>query len=304
MPTMSPEDVRVATVASPAGERVRPDLPDTPARRLRDAAEAVATVSWWGRPVSDRMAALGLDRLAAYVWGRAAPMGEPTAAVVVAAFGVFEPRVVTSGYESGRAGASRADVLAAREDGVIETLGRLLGDADVSRAVFLLRQAVDPLSRDLAGRPLFAGQLSLGWPADQLGQLWHGCTLLREYRGDVHVAANVAAGLSGVEMSLLTERWIGWAPTEYASTRGWTAEAMVAADAALATRGLVVAGQLTEEGRLLRNRIESQTDSALQPAVDALGSGVGELVELLSGWSAALVAAGSAPADPYKRLTG
>src|SRR5215213_8865104 len=53
-----PEHVRVAAVASCAVERVRPNLPDTPARRLRDAAEVIATLSWWGKPVNDRMAAL------------------------------------------------------------------------------------------------------------------------------------------------------------------------------------------------------------------------------------------------------
>jgi len=267
MRTMSPEHVRVAAVASCAVERVRPNLPDTPARRLRDAAEVIATLSWWGNPVNDRMAALGLDLASAYVWGRAAPMEEPVPAVVVAAFGVFEPHRLTSWYEAGRAGASRADVLTAREDGVVETLRVVLGGADVSRAVSLLRQAVDPLSRDLAGRPLFAGQLSLGWPADPLGHLWHGCTLLREYRGDVHVAANVAAGLSGVRMSLLTEYWVGWAPTEYAATRGWSAEAMDAADAALAARGLVV------EGRLPRRDGCCVTGSSRRPTRAQAGGG-------------------------------
>jgi len=303
MRTMSPEHVRVAAVASCAVERVRPNLPDTPARRLRDAAEVIATLSWWGKPVNDRMAALGLDFASAYVWGRAAPMGEPVPAVVVAAFGVFEPHRLTSWYEAGRAGASRADVLTAREDGVVETLRVVLGGADVSRAVSLLRQAVDPLSRDLAGRPLFAGQLSLGWPADPLGHLWHGCTLLREYRGDVHVAANVAAGLSGVQMSLLTEYWVGWAPTEYAATRGWSVEAMDAADAALAARGLVV------EGRLPRRDGCCLTGSSRRPTRAQAGGGdarpdLEELVELLTGWSEAIVAAGSAPADLYKRFTG
>jgi len=297
-------DARAVFLVPPAEERTAPALPDTPARRLRDAAEAIATVSWWGKPVNDRLAALGLDFLTGYVWGRTAPMGEPVPAVVVAAFGVFEPGALTSWYEHGRAAASREDVLAAREEGVVETLRDVLGDTDVRRAVTLLRHALDPLSYDLAGRPLFAGQLWLGWPADPLAQLWHGCTLLREYRGDVHIAANVAAGLSGVQMNLLTEYWIGWAPTDYAGTRGWAPEVMSAADAELAARGLVAGGRLTEEGRRLRDRIEERTDAALQPAIDVLGPDVEELVGLLSTWTEAILAAGSAPPDLYKRISG
>ncbi|SNS12595.1 hypothetical protein SAMN04488107_1491 [Geodermatophilus saharensis] len=55
----------------PATERPAAGIPDTPGRRLRDAAEPIATISWWGRPVNDRLAALGPDFLTGYVWGRA-----------------------------------------------------------------------------------------------------------------------------------------------------------------------------------------------------------------------------------------
>ncbi|WP_448627774.1 SCO6745 family protein [Geodermatophilus sp. URMC 64] len=297
-------EAKAIFLVPPAEERTPPPLPDTPARRLRDAAEAIATVSWWGPPVNERLAALGLDFITGYVWGRTAPMGEPVPQVVVAAFGVFETAVLTSWYEEGRAKASRADVLAAREEGVVETLRAVLGDADVTEAVGLLRAATDVCAADLAGRPLFAGQVSLPWPADPLGQLWHACTLLREYRGDVHIAANVAAGISGVQMNLLTEYWIGWAPTAYAGTRGWAPEVMAAADAELAARGLVADGRLTEEGRRLRDGIEQRTDAALRPALDAVGPELDGLIRQLEEWSDAVVAAGVAPPDLYKRVSG
>ena len=49
-----------------APERPAAGVPGTPGRRLRDAAEPIATISWWGRPVNDRLAALGLDFLTGY----------------------------------------------------------------------------------------------------------------------------------------------------------------------------------------------------------------------------------------------
>ena len=45
-------------LSPPDAERPPSGVPDSPSRRLRDAAEPIATVSWWGRPVNDRLAAL------------------------------------------------------------------------------------------------------------------------------------------------------------------------------------------------------------------------------------------------------
>jgi helix-turn-helix protein len=287
-----------------APERPAAGLPDTPGRRLRDAAEPIATISWWGRPVNDRLAALGLDFLTGYVWGRAAPMGEPAPMVVVAAFGVFEPGMVTGLYEQARATADRTAVLAAREQGVVEALRELLPDADVTGAVDLLRRGTDAAAAHVAGRPLFAGQLSLPWPADPLGRLWHAATLLREYRGDAHQAANVAAGLTAVQMNLLTEYWVGWEHGAYAGTRGWSPEAMAEADTGLARRGLVADGRLTAGGRALRDDVEARTEAAMEPVLAAIGPDLPDLTRQLDAWSAAVVAGGAAPPDVYKRISG
>lgn len=295
---------RTVFLAPPDAPRATPRLPDTPARRLRDAAEPIATIGYWSRGVNERYAALGLNFLTGYVWGRAAPMGEPTAPVVVAAFGVFEPGLIGALYDEARGLAAREQVLAAREEGSLESLRRLLPDADVAEAAEQLRRGVEAVAGDLAGRPLFAGLVSLPWPADPLGQLWHAAGLLREYRGDVHQAANVAAGLSGLQMNLMTELWVGWEPTSYAATRGWSPEAMAAATTGLAERGLVADGGLTDEGRRVRADIEEQTEAALAPVVDAIGPGLPELTRRLDEWSDRITAGGEAPLDPYKRISG
>jgi len=297
-------EARTIFLSPPTEPRGPSGVTDSPSRRLRDAVEPIATISFWGTEVHDRLGSLGLDFLTGYVWARAAPMGEPTAPVVVAAFGVFEPSLITGLYEQARAIASRKDVLAAREEGSVAALDRLLHGADVTGAVALLRHATDRIVHDVAGRPLFAGLVSLEWPADPFGQLWHAASLLREFRGDVHQAANVAAGLSGVQMNLLTEYWVGWEPTAYAGTRAWAPEVMAAADADLVARGLVAGGRLTVEGRRVRDLIEEQTDAAMQPVVDALGPDLDDLVRQLDDWSAQIIAGGEAPPDPYKRISG
>ncbi|MGY1607724.1 helix-turn-helix domain-containing protein [Geodermatophilus sp. SYSU D00700] len=134
--------------------------------------------------------------------------------------------------------------------------------------------------------------------------MWHAATLLREFRGDTHQAANLAAGLTAVEMNLLTEYWVGWEHTAYAGTRGWSAEAMAEADADLQGRGLVADDRLTEEGRRLRDDVEARTEAAMEPVLAAIGSDLPELTRQLDAWSAAIVAGGAAPPDPYKRISG
>jgi hypothetical protein len=281
-----------------------PRLPQTPARRLRDAMEPIATVHFWCARTNELLADLGLDFLTGYAWSRAAPLGEPAATVVSAAMGVFEPGLVRDLYEKARATARRDDVLEAREGGTVETLEELLGGEPVHDAVAALRRAVEALAPHVVGRPLFAGMLSLPWPESPLGQLWHAAATLREYRGDVHQAANVSAGLSAVQMNLLTEYWVGWPRTQYAATRGWSPEAMEDGDAGLSSRGLVADGALTDEGRRLREDVEARTEAAMAPAVEAVGAGLDDLVHRLDAWASKIIAARAAPADPYKRVSG
>ena len=61
--------------------------------------------------------ALGVDFVPGYVWGRAAALGTPTAALVAATFGVFDPGLIGAVYEAGAAAVDREDILAARADG-------------------------------------------------------------------------------------------------------------------------------------------------------------------------------------------
>src|ERR1700728_2841210 len=82
-------DDAVATLASP--RPAGPPLPEVlgpggPARRLRDAGEPLAMHALWNRRTNECLAALGLDFLTGYVWGRAASLGEPSPAGVAAGF--------------------------------------------------------------------------------------------------------------------------------------------------------------------------------------------------------------------------
>jgi hypothetical protein len=280
-----------------------PPTAASPARSLRDAAEPIATLSWWGRPVYDRQAALGLNFLTGYVWGRGSALGEPAGSVVAAAFGVFEPGLVVSLYDEARSLATHDQIRQTLQDGVVEAMTTVqTDDTGLDSTVDLLRRAV--AATDGFGRPLTAGLLALPWPAEPWAQLWHGCAILREFRGDSHLAACVAAGVDGVSANILTERMVGWEPLAYTATRGWSPEAMRASTERLSDQGLLTETGLSDEGQRFRDGIEQVTEAAMQPVVEALGDDLERLIDALQGWSDAVIAHGWFPPDPYKRASG
>jgi hypothetical protein len=275
----------------------------SPARRLRDAIEPIAMLYCWSEPAQASYAARGLDFLTGYVWARACVLGEPDGSVVAAAFAVFEPGMITQLYAAARAACPLADIRAASADQSAAALRAALGvperAAQVTAALRRGLQAADP-----AGRPLFAGLAARPWPADELGQLWHACALLRELRGDSHVAAFVAAGITGLEANILTELQVGWPPLAYTATRGWPDEAMQAASWRLAERGLIADGALTAAGSALRADIEDATDRQLDPVLAAIGPDLPCLLPLLGEWSQRVIDHGWFPPDPFKRASG
>lgn len=277
--------------------------PPSPARRLRDALEPIATQGWWSRAVRPRLDRLGVSRLEAYAWGRAAALGEPSPAVVVATFGVFEPSYLAGLYERGRAAVARDDILAARAEGAAEGLAAVLGDQPEVAALG------DTLLTALGGaaataRPLFAGLRELPMPPSPHGRLWRAAELYREHRGDGHLAACVAAGLDPVEMNLLTEVALGYGVGEYSATRGFAPDAVEQAVASLAARGWLDRGGLTDDGWAARTAIEDATDEAQDAVVAAIGRRLEEVIAGAESFSAQLIEAKAFPDDARKRAAG
>ena len=273
-----------------------------PARRLRDACEPLAMHGLWNRHTNERLAALGLDFLTGYVWGRAASLGEPSPPVVAAVFAWFEPNLVAGLYETARSAVPRERLLAARDAATAESLAEVLAGDDPTEVADLLADAVQ--GADGTGRPLFSGLRGRGRPADPFQRLWWACDLVREHRGDSHVAVANAAGLGPVEMNVLTECWLGMPLLSYTATRGWPEAAMRAAVDGLEARGWLRDGALTEAGRTARAGIEDRTDAAEQAIVAALGGQLDEVCNRLDGWSERCIAVGAFPADILKRAAG
>jgi hypothetical protein len=267
-------------------------------RRLRDLCEPIAGSVYFVREAQDAYKELGLpDYAASYFPSRGACLGHPSGPLICAAFGVFNPDIVLPAVERGWSITDPASILAARERGATQGLVRMLGDAETSVAVKILREVME--SVDLAGRPLFAGLLSLPFPDDPIAQLWRVCDYVRERRGDGHVAAWVSAGCDPVEISLLTELAWGLQLRTYVFTRGWTAEEVEAGIERLKEKGYLNADDtLTDAGRDYRRSIEAATDIGEKVVVDALADRADELFALLEPMQRAVLDAKGYPIDP------
>ena len=301
-------EVAAAYLTPLAVDVVEPKVPDTPARRLRDVLEPIATIGWWSSAAGEQFADAGLDFLGGYVWGRAASLGPDVAAdVVAAAFGVFEPSLFASGIETARQIAPHEEVLARRAVGATEGLVAAtsgISATDVEHCARRLRAALDGV--DVTARPLFSALRALPTPDDPHGALWRAAEMYREHRGDGHLAACVAAGLDAVEMNVVTEVWLGYPVGEYSATRGFGPDRLEHAVQSLAARGWLAVDlrELTAQGRAAREEIEAATDASQQAVIEALGEELEPLIQDLSGISRAVITACAAPADPRKRAAG
>lgn len=246
--------------------------------------------------------AAGLDYFAA----RAAAMGPVPATVVLATFFNFSPQLVHRSIPHAWSDRSPAAWLEARYEAADQALRRLVPDAvdgGATEAAALARDAASACTLD--GRPLFAGHASLPWPGDDQAHLvlWHAITLLREFRGDGHVAALVAAGLSGCEALVMHGASGDVAPAVLQSSRGWTDDEWRVAVASLVERGWVDgAGALTDDGRAARDRYEALTDELAMAPWEAIGDeACDRLRELVRPFSKAIVAGGVFGAPPRPR---
>jgi hypothetical protein len=236
-----------------------------------------------------------------YLAGRAAPMGAVGPGVVTATFYNFSPSMIARHIPKAWTIAAPEQIVAARFDAVRAAFPRLLGGPEAAAApevaelADLLHQACEVLTPE--DRPLYAGHADLPWPEEPLLRLWHGATLLREYRGDGHLAVLTHAGLSGLEALIThTATGRGFSEPGAKATRGWSDEEWAAGCAALAGRGLIDAGGLTEDGQDLRRHMEVQTDALSADPWLFLGpERTGRVIELGRELSRRIVANGAYP---------
>lgn len=244
-------------------------------RRTWRTLEPIHGAIYFVPEADEEYAALGVSGpMAGYFPSRAAAMGAVGVEVVKATFYNFDPSFVEERMSGMWESASPDRWLAARLAAADRMIRRLAGDTlqDLVPAAEIARRAASVAAERPEGRPLFAGHSEQRWPDEPHLVLWHAQTLLREFRGDGHVAALTAQGLSGCE-ALVTHAAAGDVSAQVLkSSRRRTDEDWAAAEETLRSRGWLDAdGTLTEVGREGRQWIEDRTDELSVLPYDAIG---------------------------------
>jgi len=269
------------------------------ARRFFDRLEPVHAVTYFAPEARAALDALGYRGFwMGYFAARSAPFGVVPAEVVTAAFYNFAPHRVAKALPAAWQVASPADALRAREQSAVEALRRygVGADDDVATAADLAAKAARSAALD--GRPLFAANVALDWPDEPVAKLWHAVTLLREQRGDGHVAVLSSLGISGRESNVLHAA-AGKVPKEFIMrSRDYDDGQWDFYRDRLVRRGLLAEDdELTSAGHDLKQRIEDTTDALALGALDTLDDGeVETLFRTLTPITRKVVSAGDVPA--------
>jgi hypothetical protein len=273
------------------------------ARRMWHQLEPVHAVFWYAPVVLTEAAGLGYDvatRWPSYFAWRLAPLGAVGPLSAASACYSFSPEMVAAHVPAAWAVAAPSRILVARERAVDrmyrELFGDLIGSPGLAEAAELAREAAQAACT--AGRPLAAANADLPWPGEPHMVLWQAISVLREHRGDGHIAALQLAGLDPCE-ALVSFAAIGAAPQEVFAGRGWSAQEWLAARDQLASRGWVdAAGRATERGRDGRDEVEWRTDRLADGPWRALGPNRAQrLAELIGPFLGAAFESGLLPAQ-------
>ncbi|OBB26301.1 hypothetical protein A5792_04195 [Mycolicibacterium peregrinum] len=233
-----------------------------------------------------------------YFASRSAPLGIVAPEVVTAAFYNFTAERVAKALPAVWDIASPATHLQMRSDTAVAALRRSgVTDSESTRLAAELT-AKAARTAPLEGRPLYAANRALPWPEEPIAKLWHAVTLLREQRGDSHIAVLVAEGISGRESNVLHAA-AGRVPREMIMrSRDYDDEQWEHYVERLRSRGwLDSRGDLTEAGRAVKQAVEDRTDELSVAALDALTDDeITTLFATLTPITRQVVAAGDVPA--------
>ena len=266
------------------------------ARRMFELVEPIGLIPYTADEPNEAMFALGFTNYwDTYFAGRAAPLGQAPAEVVDALFYNFAPGEVARHIPKVWRTTTTEAAIDARQTGCARALRRILGDRvdspDFARVTELLTRAAT--SAPVEGRPMYAALRSIPIPDDLVVRLFHAASLVREHRGDGHIAALVTEGIGGLEAHVLYALSLDMPAEQFGRIHHLPEAQLVAVIDGMRDRGLVGGdGRLSEQGRAVRERVESLTDDLAAKPYESLAPGeLDELMATLEPLTALLLAA-------------
>jgi len=230
---------------------------------------------------------------------RCAPMGRVNAEVVWSAFFNPSPEGIRKLIPAAWDRAAPDAILAAQADAFSPLLADAVGSMDsgeLGELAALSRTVTETAIQHHEGRPLFAGLASLPLPAEDHMMIWHAAKLLREHRGDGHIAGLVVEQLGRVDALVVHAAFDRFSADMLRRSRRWSKDEWNASMASLRERGWLTDDEeptLTAQGTTRRRWIEDRTDQLAAIAFEPVGrEGVERMIELGGAFSQALEAGG------------
>jgi hypothetical protein len=248
--------------------------PDWVAITKRNARSVQTTIGWifWDPGAVARFEALGLPGPLGYIAARAAPLAPAGPEAVIAAFGSISPLGIRLAFHlAADKGLAFDDLWHARDEAVLEGLAEHAPAIldPLARLAPELWTVVDELPT--VGRAFFASHLRMARPEDPVLSGWHAVNCIREWRGDTHWALVAAAGLTGIEASIVHNAWLGYDPDWLPTSRGTDPADLDVAWASLEAKGLAADRTVRPEGVALRQQLEDDTDRRTTEVWERLG---------------------------------
>ena len=255
------------------------------ARRMFELTEPIGLLPYSADEPNEVLFALGFTNYwDTYFAGRAAPLGDSVPAEVVdALFYNFAPGEVARHIPKVWRTTTPEAAFSARHAGCVQALRRILGDQVDSpafaRAADLLLKAAT--SAPFEGRPMYAALRAIPIPEDVVARLFHAASLLREHRGDGHIAALMVEGVGGLEAHVLFALDMGMPAEKFGRIHHLPAAQLSELIDGMRRRGLIGEdGWLSASGRAVKQRVEALTDDLAAKPYESLSRD--ELEELMA----------------------
>ena len=265
-------------------------------RRMFELVEPIGVIPYSADEPNESMFALGFTNYwDTYFAGRAAPLGIVPAEVVDALFYNFAPGEVARHIPKVWSTTTPEAAIAARQTGCANALRRILVDhidsPAFARGTDLLLKAAT--SAPVKGRPMYAALRALPVPDDIVVRMFHAASLLREHRGDGHIAALMAEGVGGLEAHALFALGMDIPAEKFGRIHHLPPAQLAAVIDGMRDRGLIGDdGWLNERGRAVQQRVEELTDDlAAKPYESLEPHELDELTSVLEPLAVLLVAA-------------
>jgi hypothetical protein len=233
--------------------------------------EPIHDVIYFSPRRTEQADALGLRGFwMGYFAFRSAPLGAVPPEVVGATFFGFHRSRVRRALPDAWSYTTVEQALTARNAAVDAGMADLGPIEGLDEAADLAWQAAS--AADVSGRPLAAAHQAEQRSDNPRIALWQATAVLREHRGDGHVAVLVGRGVGPVEAHLLKS---GSGESDEATLRlhrGFPDDEWAAARSGMIERGWLDAdGRLTARGTAEHDAVEAATDAAAEQPWQAIG---------------------------------